>query len=189
MKKFILSLCVALTSVSLLQAQNLIENTEQVLTESATVSELGVEQQIDSTLHGKDIFSILPEDVVVVQDQNVRAALNNQVVKNETRNFSGFRIRIFLSSERTAREASLEMINKFNAQYPKVKAYRTYSAPNFKVSVGNFRNRVEAEAFLKLIKADFPEAFIVRERFKYPSVGSPDTSPQQEVETELLVSE
>jgi len=45
------------------------------------------------------------------------------------------------------------------------------------VTVGNFRTRLEAEALLQRIKGDFPDAFIVRERFKYPTIGRADTRP------------
>ena len=54
--------------------------------------------------------------------------------------------------------------------------YRSYSAPNFKVTVGNFRNRAEAEAVHRIIKSDYPDAFIVRDRFRYPTVGRSDMS-------------
>ena len=45
--------------------------------------------------------------------------------------------------------------------------------------MGNFRTRLEAEALLQRLKGDFPDAFIVRERFKYPSIGRADTRPAE----------
>ena len=102
----------------------------------------GNEVQVDSTLLGKDIFSVLPEDVIVLQDATVRNAL----------------------------------LRRFNAQYPYMSVYRSYSAPNFKVTVGNFRNRAEAEAVHRIIKSDYPDAFIVRDRFRYPTIGRSDMS-------------
>ena len=47
------------------------------------------------------------------------------------------------------------------------------------MTAGNFRTRLEAEALLQKIKADFPDAFIVRERFKYPTIGRADTRPAE----------
>ena len=69
------------------------------------------------------------------------------------------------------------MIRRFNALYPHIHAYLSVASPNFKVTVGNFRTRLEAEALLQRIKGDFPDAFIVRERFKYPTIGRADTRP------------
>ena len=139
------------------------------------IEHTGLETQVDSTLLGRDIFSALPERIVVRQTPAVRSALNNQVNANAEKGYSGFRIRLYFASSRTAREESAAVIRRFNTMYPYIQAYRTYASPNFKVTVGNFRSRLDAEAFLRRISGDFPDAFSVRERFKYPSIGRPDT--------------
>ena len=175
MKRFFLTIfliaATALSAFAQSMQQTAVSETAAV---PSDITELGTEVLVDSTLIGRDIFSLLPEDMGVMQGGEVRLALVNQILGNEARMYSGFRIRIFIDRGRDARDASLAMLEKFNKQYPMVQAYRSYSAPNFKVSVGNFRNRVEAEAFLRKIIADFPEAFIVRERFKFPSLGTPE---------------
>ena len=153
-----------------LLAQNLEEGTGEI-------EHTGTEVQLDSALLGRDIFSALPEQVVVRQPSSVRAALNRQVAANAGKTINGFRIRLFFASNRTARDESSSVIRRFNEMYPHVQAYRTYASPNFKVTVGNFRTRLEAESFLRRIKGDFPDAFIVRDRFKYPSVGGADLTP------------
>ena len=134
----------------------------------------GTEVEIDSTLAGKDIFSALPDDVVVLQAPEVRDAFNAWVEANDASDFNGFRIRIYISSRPNAREESLEALKRFNRRFPNIQAYRSYTTPNFKVSVGNFRTRVDAEILLREIRSEFPDAFIARERFKYPSIGAPD---------------
>ncbi|MCR4859915.1 MAG: SPOR domain-containing protein [Bacteroidales bacterium] len=158
-----LSLLACMTGPVVL-AQNLEEGTGEV-------EHTGLEVQVDSTLMGRDIFSVLPEQVVVRQSAAVRTALGRQVASNAQKTYSGFRIRLYFASSRTAREESASVIRRFNEMYPQVQAYRTFASPNFKVTVGNFRTRLEAEAMLRQIRGDFPDAFIVRERFKYPSIG------------------
>ena len=153
-----------------LTAQNLEEGTGEI-------EHAGEEVQVDSALLGRDIFSALRERVVVRQDPSVREALARRVNANKARSYNGFRIRLYFASSRTAREESAAVIRRFSAMYPHIQAYRTYASPNFKVTVGNFRTRLEAEAFLRKLKGDFPDAFIVRERFKYPSIGRGDTRP------------
>ena len=140
----------------------------------------GTEVEIDSTLYGKDIFSVLPDDVVV--------ALNAQIEANDDTSFNGFRIRIYIGSSPRAREESLEALVKFNERFPYIQAYRSYSTPNFKVSVGNFRTRVDAEILLNVIREEFPDAFIARERFKYPTIGTPDLrGPEAEATEEYAL--
>lgn len=141
------------------------------------VEHTGTEVQLDSTLLGRDIFSTLPEQVVVRQSPAIRAALNKQVAANAGKSYSGFRIRLYFASNRSAREESASVIRRFNEMYPGIQAYRSYESPNFKVTVGNFRTRLDAEALLNRLKGDFPDAFIVRERFKYPSIGQAASRP------------
>ncbi len=161
----------------LLRAQTLGEEAEYA----------GLEVQVDSALLGRDVFSVLPENVVVVQRPEVRSALNGQTSVNAGKTVSGYRIRLFLDSRRTAREESLSVMSRFHSLYPNVPVYRTFSAPNFKVSAGNLRTRVEAEKLLRRLKSEFPDAFIVRDRFRFPTLGEPDLSapdPVTQMETD-----
>ena len=173
--KAILMLVLVSFAGPLLKAQTLEEGTGEI-------EHTGEEVQLDSTLFGRDIFSALPEQVVVRQSQEIRSALNRQVANHAARDYNGFRIRLYFASTRTAREESASIIRRFNNMYPHVQAYRTYVSPNFKVTVGNFRTRLDAEAFLRRIKGDFPDAFIVRERFKYPSIGRPEAASLAAIE-------
>lgn len=149
-------------------------SSQNVLSVESSVA--GEAAQVDSALVGRDIMSALPEDVVVRQSAAVRKALGDKVESDAQRTMSGYRIRLFLDSSRSAREASLEVMSRFHGRYPNIPVYRTFSAPNYKVSVGSFRTRVEAEKLLRVLKPDFPDAFIVRDRFRYPMLGSPDLS-------------
>jgi hypothetical protein len=169
LNKILLLLVLLLFGAPALRAQSL--ETEEM----TEIEHAGDEVQVDSTLVGRDVFSALPEGVVVRQSPAVRAALGRQVTANAGKSYSGFRIRLFFASNRTAREESASVIRRFNEMYPHIEAYRSFSSPNFKVTVGNFRTRLEAEALLRKLKPDFPDAFIVRERFKYPSIGRVDT--------------
>lgn len=164
------------------QAQNLV--TEPVVEPEKVegVQELGIEQQVDSTIFDMDIMESMAAGVELDKDALLRDVLTQKIAADSSSLYNGFRIRIFLDSKRGAREASEVAIKKFNDKYPYILAYRTYIAPNFKVSVGNFRTRMEAENFLNVIKEDFPDAFVVREKFKYPSMGRPDLRQLPEME-------
>ena len=68
----------------------------------------------------------------------------------------------------------IQLFNGDNGQASEViKNYRSkfewpsdivYEAPNYKVWIGNFRNRLEAERALVSIKNEFPSAFIPKPR-------------------------
>lgn len=178
MAKGILSLLLSIFCALSLSAQSATIMHEEI-------ERMGDEVQIDSMLLAKDIFSILPDNVYVSQSDAIRRALNEHILKNESEQFNGFRVRIFLDSKMGSREASLAAIRRFNAIYPDVMAFRSYSAPNFKVTVGNFRTKLEAERFLIQIRSTFPEAFVVRDKFKYPSIARPVERNYNEFEIEL----
>ena len=126
---------------------------------------------VDSMLLGKNIFTVMGPGVKVVQSDEVRQAMTQYVGKNATKPISGYRIRIFFDNSQDARGASSAAEGRFRAMYPGISTYRTFESPYFKVTVGDFRTKSEAQAALLSIKSAFPSAFIVRERFKYPALG------------------
>ncbi|MCM8568775.1 SPOR domain-containing protein [Gramella jeungdoensis] len=58
-----------------------------------------------------------------------------------------------------------EVIQKYRSLYS-YPSQITYEAPNYKVWVGNFRNRLEADRALLKIKDNFPAAFIPKPQRK-----------------------
>ena len=54
--------------------------------------------------------------------------------------------------------------------FPDILAYRTYTNPYFKVTVGDCRTKSEAMILLGRVKKAFPSAFVVKENIKYPPV-------------------
>ena len=126
---------------------------------------------MDSTLIGKNIFSILP-NVTVNQSQGIVKALDSHVASNSSRKITGYRVRIFNDNKQNSRGASEAALNRFKGMYPGLSAYRTYTNPFFKVTVGDFRTKSEAMQLLQSVKGSFPSAFIVKETINYPPVDS-----------------
>ena len=84
-----------------------------------------------------------------------------------TQTMPGYRIQIYFGA---VRQKASEVKLEFNSKFPGVPAYLTYQQPNFKVRVGDYRSRFEAQKFLKEIDGMFPSGFIVPEDVKLPSV-------------------
>lgn len=57
-------------------------------------------------------------------------------------------------------KSASDVIKNFRAKYSNWPSLIIYETPNYKVWVGNFRNRLEADRVLLKIKPDFPSAFI-----------------------------
>lgn len=127
---------------------------------------------VDSTMKGESIYSMMPLNVKVKHSMSIRRAFADRIESNESANFQGYRIRIFFDNKQNSRGASEAALNRFKAKHPGIGAYRTFVSPYFKVTVGDYRTKSEALAALNGIRVDFPSAFIVKEKFKYPSVNS-----------------
>jgi hypothetical protein len=50
--------------------------------------------------------------------------------------------------------------------YPEVSAYLTFKAPYYRVRVGDFRTKLEAEGFLFQLATNYPNAFTVPDRIQ-----------------------
>lgn len=89
--------------------------------------------------------------------------------KNErTFTQNGYRIRIFSDNKQNSRQESEALVLLLEAKYPNVKAYRSYSSPYFRVSIGDFRTLNEAKAFLEIVKIEYPKAYPVKEKINFP---------------------
>lgn len=127
------------------------------------------EPQIDSLLAMSGLMASIPSNVAVRQSSSVSEGFSSLVAKNaESESFVGFRIKLFQSSAQSAREESERLVENFSEWYPSIPVYRSFSSPYFKVTVGNFRTRVDAEKTLRLFRSSFPTATIVKEKMKYP---------------------
>ena len=132
---------------------------------------------VDTLLAGKNILDIMPKkdsgDVATVnvyQSDTLTASVMEHVAANATRTLNGYRVRIFFDNKQTARTESEKTLKKFEQMFPDILAYRTYTNPYFKVTVGDCRTKSEAMVLLGRVKKDFPSAFVVKENIKYPVV-------------------
>jgi len=69
----------------------------------------------------------------------------------------GFKIQLFYGGEKQ----SYEVQNEFTMQFPEIPAKLIFSSPQWKVQVGNFKTRLEADRALVEIKQSFSSAIIL----------------------------
>lgn len=78
----------------------------------------------------------------------------------------GYRLQIFYDQEKNN-------INQkkadYLARYKDQPAYVNYKAPNFRLRVGDFRTRLQAEKYMNEIRVDWPDAIIVEDDIDLPS--------------------
>lgn len=153
--------------------QSRLSQADSVRTDTLNINRTAV-IQTDSTLVGKDVFSVMPSrsngdagTVTVHQSNEIRKLMSDRTANNSFREISGYRLRIYFSNAQNARVASEAAARLFAEKYPDIPVYRIYVYPNFKVTVGDFLTKSEALALLSAVKQDFPAAFIVKEDIQY----------------------
>ena len=79
--------------------------------------------------------------------------------------YKGYRIQILSTTNRDqANKVKSEVLSKFTDQ----KAYLTYNSPYFKVRIGNFINRDDAEKFRQQLSKIYPQGvYVVEDAVEY----------------------
>ena len=106
--------------------------------------------------------------MVLTRDERLDKLITKQKDYNAVKQtIPGYRVQIYFGGVRPkASEVKIE----FSKEHSEVPAYLTYSAPNFKVRVGDFRTRLEAVKFLKSIEGEYPTMFIVPDEITLPPI-------------------
>ena len=123
---------------------------------------------MDTTLVGRDIMSLVGSKVNVSQSSAVRNALNNYIRSNSGKKIQGYRIRVYYDNTPQARTRSESIAAYVRTQFPENGVYRTFEAPNYKVTVGDFRSKEEALKIYMTLKGIYPTAYIIKENINYP---------------------
>ena len=169
MKKILLSLTIILLAALAAQAQ---EKKSQETTVAVDSIVYRPAASLDASLDGKSIFTVLArdaKDLTITQDPGIVTAMSSHVAANRKKRMSGYRIRIFFDNKQNSRGASEAAMRRFQGAFPGIPAYRSFTSPHFKVTVGDFRTKSEALRLLQRVKGMFPSAFIVKESINYPA--------------------
>jgi hypothetical protein len=176
MKRIFSTLAILLCiSLSNLFAQN------QYIPQDTTIN-VRTEMEVDTLLAGRQIFLLLSESfpgggtATIRQSGTLRNALLNHINSNSERKITGYRIRIYFDNSQNARVRSEAIANQFVKEFPHIRVYLSHVNPYFKVTVGDFRTKYEAQQFAARIGSRYPSVFIVREQIGYPNVSTSDIS-------------
>ena len=75
----------------------------------------------------------------------------------ENNSYPGFKIQIYYGSEKQC----YEIQDEFRKLFPKIPTSIVFSTPQWKLQVGNFRTRLEADRSIVSIKEEYPAAIVL----------------------------
>jgi hypothetical protein len=137
---------------------------------------LTVAQQAGST---SGLFSRSGEktgQLNIIQDPAIDSLINRYVLMNikeyDGKGMDGWRIQIYGSSNRNAREESNKVRQDFFNRFPDVVSYLLYSEPGyFKIRVGDFRTKAQAMKLFMAVSRVFPDAYLVPDIIRFPELN------------------
>ena len=101
--------------------------------------------------------------VTVNQDPEISTLLElKKQINNENEDTDRYKIQIYSGSRQGAESKENSFDSAFNSWSSKL----VYETPNYKIWVGSFRTRLEADKALMKIKKKFPSAFIFKPKKK-----------------------
>lgn len=108
------------------------------------------------------------------QDSRVARLMQKQrEVYAASNTMSGFRVQIFMEIGNEAVDHANVVKKEFEEQYPELPIYLSYEQPYYRLRVGDFRNRVEAEKYLRLLKPTYGVAFVTADIINPPAKMEP----------------
>ena len=111
---------------------------------------------------------------VLILNQNPRidtlVMKQRQIHVNDS-TIDGFRVQIFMELGNDAIRHADSVKEKFVENYPDVPIYLIFGQPYYRLRIGDYRTRLEAENMYQRVKKDYRNAFVTADRIEMPYVA------------------
>jgi len=106
-------------------------------------------------------------DVQIIGDAELEMMIDYKVASVDTIDLWGYRIQIFFGSNRA--EAN-KLKQRYIIQYPDLyeEVYMDYFQPNWRLRVGNFYRKIDAQKLMRTLEIEFGDVFLVRDKIELP---------------------
>ena len=105
----------------------------------------------------------------IVQDPRIDQLVSKHIkVNQELVTMDGFRIQLFSDSGNNSKTRAQVLQEELLVKYPEMGVYLTFKSPNYKIRLGDFRTKLDAQRILNQIAVDYPNAFIVSDQINLP---------------------
>lgn len=84
--------------------------------------------------------------------------INEETTRDARRNIKGYRLLVINTN---VREEAMAAKTKVYTYFPELKPYLIWQSPFFKLKVGNFKDRKEAEEYRKKMATHFPKGVFI----------------------------
>ena len=114
----------------------------------------------------------------IYQDPSLDTLISRYISVNKTLydktgkyGMNGYRIQIYNSSSRNARDESIKVQTEFMKKFKEIDSYQLFAEPGYwKIRVGDFRTKTEAIKLFLSISREFPDAYLVPDYINFPDL-------------------
>lgn len=123
-------------------------NTQKTLFFSLAIASL-----LTVKIHAQDGNVTVTQDPKFEQLLNEKRRINSSITVNDR-----YKIQVFNGDS----EKSKKILNDFKKEFKNLDGTIVFSTPAYKVWVGNFKSRIEAERNLAILKKKYPNAILIK---------------------------
>lgn len=115
------------------------------------------------------VLSAQKHGTLTIKADSAVAALNEKFIVNAPeQKLDGYRIQIYNGNRSTCLQKRSDFLRKF----PNITPYTLYESPEYRVQVGDFRTRLEADKYLRKVLPLFPGSFVLKTKIKWPELDA-----------------
>lgn len=134
--------------------------------------------------------------LILEQDSRIDTLLlkQRQIHVNDS-TIDGYRVQIFMELGNDALRHADSVREVFMKKYPDVPIYLMFGQPYYRLRVGDFRTRLEAENMYQRLKKKYRNAFVTADRIELPyialctQIAEYDTVKQDTLKNKIFIEE
>ena len=107
--------------------------------------------------------------IQIIEDKGVDDLLTKKIESADSVDLWGYRIQVYFGSDRTE---AIKLQNKIKSMYAEQanEVYLDYYQPNWRVRVGNFYKKIDAQKLMYELQEEFGDVFLVRDKIELPYI-------------------
>ena len=107
--------------------------------------------------------------LLIIQDPRIDSLVSLNIEYNKLYPYIvGYRIQIYMGSGNDALKNAEMVKEDFETNFESMTAYVTFREPYYRVRVGDFRTRLEANQLLKALRKSYQDAWIIQDKINLP---------------------
>lgn len=102
-------------------------------------------------------------NITIIQDARLEQLMFNYSKAYKRKSQKTWRVQIYFGTGRSGRASAQAVRNNFEVNYPGIPTYLIFEEPYFKVRVGDFDTKIDAERLKMQLIEDYSQLFIVED--------------------------